>query len=264
MTAAELYREGKLQASIDAAIAAVKLKPSDLGARFTLAQMLCFAGDLERADTHLDAIASQDKDRLVVLGMIRHLIRAEQWRRQFFSEGRIPEVLAEPSPSMRLQLEATVAAREGKTVEAVELLRRASEERPAASGKCDGQAFEDIFDLDDLVGGVCEVLTSNGKYFWIPWANIERVEFRAAETPFDLVWRPAHMEVENGPDGEVFVPALYVDSYLETDDNLRLGRATDWRGEADNLVRGVGQRMLMIGEEDKSLMDVKVIEFNKA
>jgi type VI secretion system protein ImpE len=49
MTAAELFREGKLNEAVEAAIAAVKQKPTDLDARYTLAQMLCFAGDLERA-----------------------------------------------------------------------------------------------------------------------------------------------------------------------------------------------------------------------
>jgi protein involved in temperature-dependent protein secretion len=175
MSAADLFREGKLNEAVEAAIAAVKQKPTDLDARYTLAQMLCFAGDLERADTHLDAIASQDKERLIVIGMIRHLTRAEQWRRQFFDEGRVPEIIAEPTPVVRLHLEAAIYARKGETTQAVDLIRRADEQHTPLAGTCDGTPFDDLRDLDDLLGPVCEVLTSNGKYFWIPWERIERM-----------------------------------------------------------------------------------------
>ncbi|RIK73080.1 MAG: SciE type virulence protein [Planctomycetota bacterium] len=264
MSAAELFREGKLNEAVEAAIAAVKQKPTDLDARYTLAQMLCFAGDLERADTHLDAIASQDKDRLIVIGMLRHLTRAEQWRRQFFDEGRVPEVIAEPSPVVRLHLEAALSTRKGDTTQAAELIRQAQEQQTPVAGTCDGRAFADVRDLDDLLGPVCEVLTSNGKYFWIPWERIERIEMRPVETPFDLLWRPTHMEVRGGPDGEVFIPVLYANSHKEPDNALRLGRGTDWRGEEQALVRGIGQRMLLVGEEDKSLLDIGTIEFADA
>ncbi|MEX2188825.1 MAG: type VI secretion system accessory protein TagJ [Pirellulales bacterium] len=261
MSAAELFREGKLTEAVDAAIAAVKQKPTDLDARYALAQMLCFAGDMERADTHLDAIAMQDKGRLIVIGMLRHLVRAEQWRRQFFDEGRVPEIIAEPSPVVRLHLEASLLIRKGETTQAVELIRQAQEQQTPVAGTCDGKAFEDIRDLDDLVGPVCEVLTSNGKYFWIPWERIDRIEMRPVETPFDLLWRPTHMEVRGGPDGEVFIPVLYVNSHKETDTALRMGRGTEWRGESESLVRGIGQRMWLIGEDDRSLLDVETIEF---
>lgn len=264
MSAADLFREGKLNEAVEAAIAAVKQKPTDLDARYTLAQMLCFAGDLERADTHLDAIASQDKDRLIVIGMLRHLTRAEQWRRQFFDEGRVPEVIAEPSPVVRLHLEAALFARKGDATQAAERIRQAQEQQTPVAGTCDGRAFDDVRDLDDLLGPVCEVLTSNGKYFWIPWERIERIEMRPVETPFDLLWRPTHMEVRGGPDGEVFIPVLYANSHKESDNALRLGRGTDWRGEEQALVRGISQRMLLVGEEDKSLLDIGTIEFADA
>ena len=45
-----LFRAGKLAAAVDAAGAAVRKTPTDLGARVLLAEMLIFAGNLERAD----------------------------------------------------------------------------------------------------------------------------------------------------------------------------------------------------------------------
>jgi type VI secretion system protein ImpE len=263
MNANELYKAGKLAEAVEAAIADVKKKPTDLTARYTLAQLLCFTGDLERADSHLDAISTQEPERLVVVALIRQLIRGEQWRRQCFDEGRVPEFLAEPSPTLRAHLQATIALREGNTVEAVEKIREAQEQRPKSSGTCDGQAFDEFRDLDDRTASFFEVLTSNGKYYWIPTERIERIEFRPPETLFDLVWRPNLMDCRGGPEGEVYIPALYHGTYQETDEALRLGRATDWRGEETNFIQGVGQRVVLAGDRDVSIMEISEITFNE-
>jgi type VI secretion system protein ImpE len=264
MNAGELFREGKLNAAVEAATADVKRRPTDIAARYTLCQLLCFTGDLERADTHLDAIASQDAQRAIVVAMTRQLIRAEQARRQFFDEGRLPEMLAKPSDAVRLHLEASICLREGKPDQALGLLDQASELRPAVSGTCDGQPFDDLYDLDDLLTPVMEVLTSTGKYYWIENERIERMELANSESPFDLVWRRVHMDVKDGPDGEVFVPVMYVHSDRETDDALRLGRATDWRGGQGTPVRGIGQRMLLVGDSDRSILEIGEIQFGPA
>jgi type VI secretion system protein ImpE len=263
MNANELYQSGKLTEAVEAAISDVKKRPTDLAARYTLAQLLCFTGDLERADTHLDAISTQEPERLVIVALFRQLIRGEQWRRQCFDEGRVPEFLAEPSPTLCAHLQAMIALREGKPVEAAELVRRALEERPNAAGTCNGETFDEFRDLDDRTASFFEVLTSNGKYYWIPTEKVERVEFRPPETLFDLVWRPAQMECRGGPDGEVYIPALYHGTYRESDDAMRLGRATDWRGEEENVIRGVGQRILLAGERDLSIMEINEITFNE-
>ena len=43
---------------------------------------------------------------------------------------------------------------------------------------------------------------------------------------------------------------------------MRLGRMTDWRGGEGGPVRGVGQRMFVVGEEDRSIMELKELTFN--
>ncbi|MEI7815483.1 MAG: type VI secretion system accessory protein TagJ, partial [Coriobacteriia bacterium] len=73
------------------------------------------------------------------------------------------------------------------------------------------------------------VLTSTGKYYWIPLEAVELAEFRPPERPRDLLWRPTHMVVTDGPDGEVFLPTIYPLTFANGDDQLRLGRGTDWR-----------------------------------
>ena len=50
------------------------------------------------------------------------------------------------------------------------------------------------------------MLTSTGKYYWIPMERVEMIEFHDPARPRDLLWRRAHMVVRGGPDGEVFLP----------------------------------------------------------
>jgi type VI secretion system protein ImpE len=153
--------------------------------------------------------------------------------------------------------------REGKSTAAASLLAQAEEERPKVSGACDGQAFEDWRDLDDLTAPVFEVLTSTGKYFWIPVESVDFIEFHPPERPHDLLWRRAHMVVAGGPDGEVYLPSLYPMTFESPDDQLRLGRGTDWRGGDGEPVRGVGQRMYLVGDDPRSILELKTIEFNR-
>jgi type VI secretion system protein ImpE len=158
-----------------------------------------------------------------------------------------------------LHLEASICLREGSQDEAVGLLASAEAERPRVVGTCNGRAFEDLRDLDDLTAGVFEVLTSNGKYYWIPIERVEQVEFRAPERTRDLLWRRARMIVRDGPDGEVFLPTLYAGSHAEPGDRFRLGRATDWRGGEGEPVRGIGQRTFLVGDEACPIMELETL-----
>ncbi len=261
MNARQHYQAGQLKEALTALIAEVKQNPADTGRRGLFCELLCFSGDLERADKQLDTIGAQAPDALLGVSLFRHLIRAEEARRQFHADGRVPEFLDLPSPVLRLHLEASIRLREGQPQEAVALLRQAEEQRVKVSGTCNGTPFADLRDLDDLSAPFFEVLTSTGKYYWIPVERVELIEFRAPERPRDLLWRRAHMVVRGGPDGEVYMPALYSGSHAEADDALRLGRATDWRGAGGEPVRGVGQRIFLVGEETLPIMELNEITF---
>ena len=263
MTPSELYQSGKLNEAVAAALEGVKSHPTDTSRRGLLAELLCFAGELERADKQLETLGHQEPKSIVGLSMLRQLVRAETARQQFFAEGRLPEFLKEASPVLRLHLDASIALREGATAEAAELIAKADAARAPVAGTCDGQPFDDIRDLDDLTASFFEVLTSTGKYYWIPTDQVEIIEFHAAQRPQDLLWRRAHMIVNDGPDGEVYLPTLYAKTHASGDDQLRLGRGTSWSGGEGSPVLGVGQRTFLIGEEDRPIMQLKVLEFRK-
>ena len=262
MSAIELYKEGKLDEAVAAATAEVKSRPTDAAARGLLADLLCLAGDLQRADKQLDALGLQDPQIAVTLALFRQLIRAETSRREFFEQGRPPEFLEQPSDCLRLHLEASIAIREGKVDEAVELLDRAEQHRKPSPGRCDEESFNDLRDLDDTMSGFFEVLTSTGKYFWIATDCIETIEFKKPEQIRDLLWRQARMVVCGGPDGEVFLPVVYHGSHLCDADDVRLGRATDWHGDEGQPITGTGQRMFMVGDKALAILELENITFD--
>ncbi len=259
MNAKDHYEAGRLSEAVAAAVEEVKRHPADVNRRGLLAELLCFAGEMERADLQLDAMGHQDPQVMMGIAMFRQLIRAEQARQQFFSEGRLPEFLDKPDDRLQLHLEASIRVREGHDQEAAELLARAEQQRPKVQGASSDQPFDDLRDLDDLTASFFEVLTSTGKYYWIPIERVERIEFRAPVRPRDLLWRRAHMAVRGGPDGEVFLPVLYAGSQNDADDRLRLGRSTDWRGGEGVPVRGVGQRMFLVGDEACGILALETI-----
>jgi type VI secretion system protein ImpE len=263
MNAQGYFREGDLPQAIAAAQEEVERHPVDPDRRGFLSELLCFAGDLERAGRQLDPLEQQSPETMLGIGLFRHLVRAERARQQFYSEGRPPEFLGPPPPWLRLHLEASVCVREGRQDEAVGLLAGAEAERPRVSGTCNGRAFKDLRDLDDLTAGVFEVLTGNGKYYWIPIDRVEQVEFRTPKRTRELLWRPARMIVRDGPDGEVFLPTLYAGSHTEAGDRFRLGRATEWRGGDGAPVRGIGQRTFLVGDEACPILELATLTIDE-
>ncbi len=259
--AKEHFQAGQLKEAIDAALAQVKANPTDLDGRGLLAELLCFAGEWERADKQIDTLGHQDPEAIVGLSLIRQLIRAEVTRKECMEEGRAPELLAEPTPFITKSLEALAAIRENDAQQAVALLAEGEAARPTVSGVCNGEKIEGFRDLDDLVSGVCEVLTSTGKYYWIPIERIQTVEFRPPQRPRDLLWRQAEMTVEDGPYGDVFLPVIYSSPADRLDDQLRLGRGTEYDEGEQQPTRGVGQRMYLAGEDAIPIMQIESIDF---
>lgn len=261
-TAIEHFQAARLAEAIAAATATVKANPADAASRGLLCELLCFAGDLERADKQLDAIGQLDPTLMVAVASFRNLLRGEQARLDFFRSGCVPEFMTPPSPELQLRLRASILLRENDAPGAALLLEQAETARPRVAGQCNGSEFDDLRDLDDLTASFFEVLTSTGKYYWAPFDQIQSISFHPVERPLDLLWRKANLSVRNGPDGEVFIPALYPDSAQDPDERIRLGKITEWRGGDGVPVRGLGQRMFLCGEASLPILELKQIEFH--
>jgi type VI secretion system protein ImpE len=178
-----------------------------------------------------------------------------------FRSGHSPEGVDDGDQVLRLHLQAATAIGSGNADEAGALLRRAEAERAHVPGDCDGEPFTDLRDLDDVTAPCLEVLTSTGKYYWIGWERIQRLQFKPPKYLRDVLWRQAEMTLHAGPEALVFVPVLYPDTQESSDPDVRLGRKTDWIEGANGVTRGIGQRTLLVGERDIPLLSIGTLSF---
>jgi type VI secretion system protein ImpE len=254
-----LLRAGRLDAAVAVATDAVRKAQGDVDARILLAELLMLVGNLERADMLLDAAGALDPSVAVVVSEFRQLLRAETARRQFWRDGRVPEVVGTPTAEEQAALASVVAWRAGDLLAAARLADNAEASRPAAPVRIDGRRFGDFRDADDPCGGNLEVLTTTGKFYWLPISRVESIVFHPPRRPRDLAWRRAEVSVGNGPDGTVYLPALYAGAEPPASDALRLGRETLWTDTPP--ARGCGQRVFLAGDEGLGIMDLTELRF---
>ncbi len=263
MEALELFREGRLNEAIEACNREVQRHPDKPDHRDLLSQLLCYAGEYERADKHLDVLGTQFADREPVIALVRHLIRAATARQQFYEEGRLPELFTEPSEDLRRHLEASIAIRRGEPREAARLLAQAEEARGPIRGRCNGTAFQDLRDADDVTSSFFEAFTTTGKYYWVPFERIRRVRLHPTESPLDVLWRRCQIDIRGGGAGGImYLPELYVDSFRSEDELIRVGRGTEWLGSDGEPVRGIGHRILAVDDEARPLVNIDTLEFD--
>ncbi|MGQ3674521.1 type VI secretion system accessory protein TagJ [Xanthobacter sp. TB0139] len=266
LSALELFEAGQLADAILAMNADVKAAPADITLRSRLTEFLCVAGDLERAERQLEAIMLQDPKTALRVAGLRQFLRADEARRQVWGEGRAPEFTAEPPAHATLRLEALMHLRAGQLEEAAASLERAEAERPAVRGTHNGEAFDDFRDLDDLTGGMLEVLTVTGKYFWVPLEQVEEAIFTAPDRPLDRAWRTVQLSVRGGPEGEVMIPSTYLPPAMQPPaspltEAQRMGRETDWTEIQPGCMLGRGLRSFLVGEESRTIMELRQLTF---
>jgi type VI secretion system protein ImpE len=238
----------------------VKAKPTDAARRTFLFELLCFTGDLDRAGRQLDVIGQQDVMAEPAVQVYRNVLHAEQLRRRLFTEGLKPEFLMDPPDYARLHLEALNRLRENRPAEARALLDQAEESRPVVKGEIDGAPFEEFRDCDDILAPFLEVILLRD-YAWLPFEQIRELEIAAPERPRDLLWAPVRLVLANGNQQRAYVPVLYCGSHEHSDEQLKLGRMTDWKTNDDGPVLGQGQRLLLVGEEARPLLEIRQIQF---
>ena len=225
----ELLRAGKLDEAIRAVSEELRSHPQDTQRRTFLFELLCFAGDYERALKHLEALARESPERR--LGAMQYLgaINAELTRQSVILESK------------------TDTADNGIA---------------ALPGTVNGEAFESISDADPRIGRRLEVFAGD-EYLWVPLEHVASLEIHAPKRLRDLLWAPAL--IRTGPAfgdrdlGEVLLPALSPLSGKHPDDQVRLGRATVWE---DGIP--YGQKMVLAGEELIPLLEVRRLEIRQS
>jgi len=251
---------GNLTAAVEAALRLVKTNPTDATARTFLFELSCFAGDWDRAEKQLDVIGHQDTNAMVGSLIYRQNFKAERDRAKFFSDGLKPQFMTAVPAYVEDLLQAENRLREGNTSEARSLLDSVEENRPAFQCSVNGEAYSDFRDYNDLTMCVFEAFHKDA-YMWLPFESVQKIEFFKPKTLRDLYWIQAKVDLTTGLGGEMFIPALYSGSWKSDNDQVRLGRMTDWRDLGEELFTGEGTKLFWMDGKDKSILDIQTIEF---
>jgi type VI secretion system protein ImpE len=263
MNPEQSLKAGRLTDAIAEQTQAVKSHPTDADARFMLFALLCFAGELERAEVHLEAVSLADESTRIGSSLYHSLLAAEYERRKVYREGARPVLPPDPPRTVELRLEALAALRVGSADAARAALEAAAEEAVALSGKLNGEAFDGLRDYDDVLGQVLEIY-AGGRCLWMPMERIRKLEVAEPRQQLDLLWARAELEDSDGEQATVHLPVLYEGSFERADETVRLGQSTEWIDCHDVAFRGAGQKVLFTAgdeeERETGLLDVRTLE----
>jgi type VI secretion system protein ImpE len=230
--AERLYREGRLSDAIAALGNALKEDPGDVRNRIFLFELLCFAGAYDRASKQLAALASADAEAVISTAWYQEALLAQLQRQEMFESGQLPDAGA----------------------------------APPVSGTLNGKPFDDLRDGDPRIGARMEAIVG-GRYTWFPFRHLERVEVKPPERLRDLFWAPAEIETTDdlaGYSGDVLLPVMTPFAWKHPDDNVRLGRMTDWVELENGDEAPEGQKIWLVDGEDIPILEVRSLVINPA
>lgn len=227
MNAQQLYQAGRLDEAIEALGSALRSDPADVRSRTFLFELLCFAGQFERAGKQLDIIADSSKEAGMGALLYRSALHAERTRQEMF---------------------ATVGGAGGQAPSA-----------PVA-GTLNGQPFASLSDADPRIGARLEVFAA-GQYTLVPLAQIAEIQVEEPKRLRDLLWPTARVRAGPGLKdfefGEVILPAVAPLSWQNPDWQVRLGREVDWQTFDDGVEAPLGPKMFQVDDELVPILDVR-------
>lgn len=227
MIAEQLYQAGRVDEAIQTLGSTLRSNPADVRARTFLFELLCFAGEYDRAARQLDVVADSSKEAGLGAMLYRSALHAERTRQELFLS--VGQVGGEAPPT-------TVA------------------------GTLNGEPFQTIEDADPRIGARLEVFAA-GQYTWVPFADLAEVRMEEPRRLRDLLWAPARVKagarMRDFEFGEVLVPAVAPLSWQHADWQVRLGREIDWQTLPDGEELPLGPKMLLIDGELVPILEVR-------
>jgi len=259
--AEELLKSGDLDGALAALQDAVRADASNPNLRIFLFQLLCVRGEWKRAIAQLKVSAELDSEATPMAQTYREGIVCEVYREKVFAGEKDPLIFGEPQTWIALMVEALKANAAGRHDEAAVTRARAFEAAPTISGKIDGEAFEWIADADMRLGPLLEIVV-NGKYYWMPFTAIARIEFDAPADLRDAVWTPCTLTTANGGEVVGLIPTRYTGTADHGEPAEKLARATQWKDLGADTFAGIGQRLFATDLGDTAVMDVRLLELD--
>jgi type VI secretion system protein ImpE len=236
MTSEQLYKAGKLNDAIQAVTAELRQNPADTKKRTFLFELLCFAGDFERAEKQLESLSREGPQAELGALLYRAALHAERMRQEMFRKGEFPR--------------PAEGAANGSSV----------------SGTINGRPFASIEDCDPRIGINLELYVA-GSYVWIPFSLVATVDMQPPKRLRDLLWSPVRVRPSaayKGEElGEVFTPVLSPGSWQHAEDAVRLGRMTLWDDSSEEPVP-LGQKVWLVDGEEFPLLELRRLEIKAA
>jgi type VI secretion system protein ImpE len=228
MNARQLYQAGKLDDAIEALGTEVRDNPTDAQRRAFLFELLCFAGQYDRAEKQLAVLGRGGREAEMGTLLYHAALHGERLRQDMFEKRSFPSSVA-------------------KTV----------------GGTINGKPFTTITDADPRVGARLEVF-AGGQYIWLPFEHIETVRVEAPKLLRDLLWaraivRPA-ATFKGLEMGEALIPAIAPLTWQSADSDVRLGRTTEWVEFEDGSQGPVGQKILLVDDEEFPILELRELE----
>jgi type VI secretion system protein ImpE len=230
MSPKELFQSGNLKEAIQALGALLRDNPADAKSRTFLFELLCFTGEYDRAEKHLNVLAGENGQAEMGAVLYLSAIHAAREREAMFEKNTFPTEAVPPSPK----------------------------------GMLNGQPFETVEDADSRLGARLELFAA-GAYLWIPFVHIESIELEAPKRLRDMLWAPAILRT--GPSfkgqefGQVLLPVISPQSCKNPNGNIAMGRATEWVEPEDSDPVPVGLKMLLVDDEEYSFLEIRKLEF---
>ena len=263
MTAKELMKAGRLSEARMVLIEEVKSKPSDVGARTVLFQVLSLLGEWDKALRHLDMISTQDPRRVIGVHAYLNNVKAEQERIKVIEGSQLPSVMPEPPSYFPDYLDYLDDLRSGKFQDAKAKLALVEGARPAVLGTFNGKPFGGMSDTDARLFAFLEVFVHE-RYVWIPFEAIREFIVHEPKDSLDLIWVTASITTWEGLSMNCSMPVIYPGTCEVQDDQLKLGRLTDWAPMGGGLSKGLGQHVYAIGDTDVSILEIRSVNFELA
>ncbi len=258
-TVEQLIAAGQPTAALAELQQLVRQRPQDARLRVLLFQLLAVAGQWARAAAQLEVCGELDASTLAMVNTYREALKCELVREAVFDGKTTPMVMGEPAEWVVSLIQALKMDADGDKAAAATLRAQALEQAPATPGTLDGQAFDWLCDGDSRLGPLLEAVI-NGRYCWVPYAALAKIQIEPPEDLRDLVWMPAHLEFPNGGASVALIPTRYPRSASLGDERAWMSRLTEWQPITDEHFTGVGQRVLMTDQGEAGLLDVRLIE----
>lgn len=261
MTPHELVQQGRPHEALIALKEKIKEDSANPKLRLFYFQLLAILGDWDRAAQQLKTIASFDVSHLPLAHEYTALMQGEMLRAEVFAGNRTPLIFGEPPAWVGVLLQSLKFLSEGKTAQAIQLQSQALGDAPAQTGTINGEPFAWLADADSRLGPVMEAYIE-GKYFWIPYANIRSVKLDKPADLRDLIWQPAKFVWTNDVTALGYIPVRYPHSEKSSDGLVALSRTTNWQNLGDNYQLATGLRILTTDQNDYPITTTWEIELN--